>query len=134
MDNILRLFSKRDSKTMKIEKISYAGWKNCIQIDNSLIQIIVTTDVGPRVISCGFKGKENLFFNNLAEVGTTGGKEYVGYGGHRLWAAPELAKRTYYPDNFPVDVKTLADGVILTSAVETTTGLQKSMEIHMDAN
>ncbi len=76
------------------------------------IQIIVTTDVGPRVVSCGFKGKENLFYNNPAEIGTSGAKEYVGYGGHRLWAAPELAKRTYYPDNFPVEVKTLSDGVI----------------------
>ena len=117
---------------MKIEKVAFGGWKNCIQIDNGTIQIIVTTDVGPRVVSCGFKGKENLFFNNPAEMGTSGGKDYVGYGGHRLWAAPELAKRTYYNDNFPVEVKELKDGVILTSAVETTTGLQKSMEIHMD--
>jgi len=117
---------------MKIEKITYAGWKNCIQIDNSIIQIVVTTDVGPRVVSCGFKGKENLFYNNPDEIGTIGGKEYVGYGGHRLWAAPELAKRTYYPDNFPVKVKELADGVKVTSDVETNTGLQKSMEIHMD--
>jgi len=70
---------------MKIEKVAFGGWKNCIQIDNGTIQIIVTTEVGPRVVSCGFKGKENLFFNNPAEMGTSGGKEYVGYGGHRLW-------------------------------------------------
>ena len=117
---------------MKIEKIAFGGWKNCIQIDNSVIQIIATTDVGPRIVSGGFKGKENLFYNNPAEMGQTGGKEYMGYGGHRLWAAPELAKRTYYPDNFPLEVKNLKDGVRLTSAVETTTGIQKSMEIRMD--
>lgn len=119
---------------MKIEKISYAGWKNCLRIDNSVMELVVTTDVGPRIVSCGFKGRENLFYNNPAEMGTSGAKEYVGYGGHRLWAAPELPKRTYYPDNFPVNVKTLADGVSLTSSVETTTGIQKTMEIHMDAN
>lgn len=117
---------------MKIEKVSYAGWKNCIQVENSTIQVIATTDVGPRVVSCGFKGKENLFYNNPAEMGTSGAKEYVGYGGHRLWAAPELAERTYYPDNFPLEVKTFDNVVLLTSAVETTTGLQKSMEIRMD--
>lgn len=117
---------------MKIEKVSYAGWKNCIQVENSTIQVIATTDVGPRVVSCGFKGKENLFYNNPAEMGTSGAKEYVGYGGHRLWAAPELAERTYYADNFPLEVKTLDNGVLLTSAMETTTGLQKSMEIRMD--
>jgi hypothetical protein len=111
---------------MKIEKIAFGGWKNCIQIDNSVIQIIATTDVGPRIVSGGFKGKENLFYNNPAEMGQTGGKEYMGYGGHRLWAAPELAKRTYYPDNFPLEVKNLKDGVRLTSAVETTTGIRKA--------
>ncbi len=117
---------------MKIEKVSYAGWKNCIQIENSSIQVIATTDVGPRIVSGGFKGKENLFYNNPAEMGTAGTSEYVGYGGHRLWAAPELAERTYYADNFPIEAKILENGVLLTSPVETTTGLQKSMEIRMD--
>jgi hypothetical protein len=119
---------------MNIEKIPYAGWKNCLRIGNSVMEVIATTDVGPRIIFCGFKEKQNLFYENPAEIGQTGGKEYIGYGGHRLWAAPELAKRTYYPDNFPLEVKNLSDGVLLTSAVETTTGLQKSMEIHIDAS
>ncbi|HEX7555254.1 MAG TPA: hypothetical protein VF338_01425, partial [Leptolinea sp.] len=84
---------------IKIDKIPYAGWKNCIRIDNSIIEIIATCDVGPRIISCKFTGKENLFYENPVEIGTTGSHDWVAYGGHRLWAAPELPKRTYYPDN-----------------------------------
>ena len=132
MDINIRPIFQEELKTMKIEKISYAGWKNCFRIDNSAIELSSRPMLVHASFPVDFKGKENLFYNNPAEMGTSGAKEYVGYGGHRLWAAPELAKRTYYPDNFPVEVKTLTDGVWLTSAVETTTGIQKTMEIHMD--
>jgi hypothetical protein len=119
---------------IKIEKISYAGWQNCYRIDNSIVEVIATSDVGPRIISFGFKGKENLFYENPAELGKTGGDTWVAYGGHRLWLSPELLKRTYYPDNFPVEVKTLSDGVQLTSPLEKTTGIQKMIEIRVEAN
>lgn len=119
---------------IKIEKIPYAGWQNCYRIDNSIVQIIATSDVGPRIIFFGFKGKENMFHENLAELGTTGGNAWVAYGGHRLWLAPELLKRTYYPDNFLVEVKTLDDGVQLTAPVEKNTGIQKMIEIRVAAD
>ena len=31
------------------------------------------------------------------EKGKTGGSEWHIYGGHRLWHAPEVMPRTYYP-------------------------------------
>ena len=119
---------------IKIEKIPFAGWQNCYRIDNSIVEIIATSDVGPRIISFKFKGKENLFYENPAEVGTSGADTWVAYGGHRLWLSPELVKRTYYPDNFPVEVKKLEDGVQLISPVEKTTGIQKTIEIRVEAN
>ena len=36
-------------------------------------------------------------------------------GGHRLWAAPEDPRVTYRPDDHPVEVEELADGVRLTT-------------------
>jgi hypothetical protein len=33
-----------------IRKIEYKGWKNCIEITNGIIDLIATTDVGPRII------------------------------------------------------------------------------------
>ena len=39
-------------------------------------------------------------------------------GGHRLWAAPEDPRVTYRPDDDPVEVEELADGVRLTTPAD----------------
>jgi len=36
------------------------------------------------------------------------------HGGHRLWYAPEDPRRTHLPDNNPVTVADMADGVLMT--------------------
>jgi hypothetical protein len=33
-----------------LEKISYGGWTNCLKLSGDGIELIVTLDVGPRVI------------------------------------------------------------------------------------
>ena len=37
-----------------MEKIKYAGWENCYRLDNGRIELVITGDVGPRVIRFGF--------------------------------------------------------------------------------
>lgn len=113
-----------------VEKVEYHGWPNCQKISNGLVELIVTADVGPRIISFGFKGGENLFFENLAEAGIMGGDTWHSFGGHRLWHAPEDFVRTYAPDNQPVQVEQLKDGARFTSATEPS-GIQKVVEIHL---
>ncbi len=119
-----------------MEKVSYAGWPNCIQLSNGEIEIIVTTDVGPRVIRCGFVGGQNLFKEFEEEIGKTGGDEWRSYGGHRLWHAPEAMPRTYALDNSPVPYEW--DGKMLTivQPVEEETRVSKKFEItlHPDRN
>jgi hypothetical protein len=78
----------------------------------------------------GFTGQDNQFYENPVEMGKTGGDVWRLYGGHRLWHAPEIPNRTYFPDNQAVTVETLNDGVLLTAPVEKSTGIQKSIEIH----
>jgi hypothetical protein len=56
------------------------------------------------------------------------------YGGHRLWHAPESRERTYYPDNIPVRLEQTAEGVRVIQPTETTTGIQKEMEIALSPN
>jgi hypothetical protein len=46
---------------VKVEKIEYKGWRNCYQVSNGEVALVVTSDVGPRVISFGFVGGQNLF-------------------------------------------------------------------------
>lgn len=116
---------------MIVERISWGGWSNCVRISNDHIELIVTTDVGPRVIYAGLTGKGNVFHVNEAMLGRTGGDKWLSYGGHRLWHAPEDAVRTYYPDNHAVEVITKFGEVQFVAPVETTTGIQKTVHIRL---
>ena len=39
---------------------AYGGWKRCLKLSNGKIEMVITTDVGPRVVRYGFEGKENV--------------------------------------------------------------------------
>ena len=82
-----------------VEKYEYGGWKNCIRLDNCKIELVVTTDVGPRIIRFGLNRGQNLFNEIREQLGKTGGDQWLIYGGHRLWHAPEDIHRSYFPDN-----------------------------------
>ena len=118
---------------VKIAKTPYQGWPNCYRLSNGVVELIVTGDIGPRIIRYGFAGGQNLFWEDPQTVGKTGGDTWQLIGGHRLWAAPEAVPRTYAPDNRPVDVK--IEGTVLraTQPVEPTTGLQKQIVVQMSA-
>jgi hypothetical protein len=116
-----------------IEKTVYRGWCNCFRISNGEVELIVTGDIGPRIMRFGFLGGQNLFKEYEEQLGGTGEKEWQLRGGHRIWAAPEDAKRTYAPDNSPAAIE-VGDGVLTaTGDVEADSGLQKQMEIRLAA-
>jgi len=119
--------------SITVKRVAYKGWKNCCRISNGKIELIVTTDVGPRVIRFGFVGGQNLFKEYPAQLGKRGGKKWRIYGGHRLWHAPEAEPRTYFPDNFPVAVEKRGSVVRFIQPVETTTGIQKEIDIKLSA-
>ena len=104
------------------EKISFNGWPNCIRFFNEEIDLIVSTDIGPRILRYGFLGDQNFFYLDPGQAGQTGGNEWRIYGGHRLWHAPEAMPRTYHPDNESVQFEIVGDTITLTQAIETTTG------------
>ena len=114
----------------RVTRIAYGGWPNCCHVSNGLVELIVTTDVGPRLIWFGFPG-ENELAEFPADLGRTGGNEFRLYGGHRLWHAPESKDRTYYPDNAPVALEPGTDGVRVIQPTETTTHIQKEMEVSL---
>ncbi len=114
-----------------MEKISYGGWDNCFRISNDQVDLIVTGDVGPRIIRFGFIDQENMFKEYPEEMGRTKSDEWLIYGGHRLWHAPEAQPRTYYPDSEPVLVQEQDGEVIVTQKPEATTGIQKQIKIKL---
>ncbi len=114
---------------MTIERIEYGGWSNCYRVSTPQIELIVTSDVGPRVIDCRLPGGENLLYQFSEQMGKTGGETFRFYGGHRLWHAPEDPERTYQPDNQPVDVQQTANQLQLTAPAERKTGIQKHLHL-----
>lgn len=112
-----------------MEKIDYGGWENCIRLSNDLVDLIVTTDVGPRIIRFGFVGGDNEFQEFEETMGMRGGDEWRAYGGHRLWHAPEANPRSHYPDNVPVEVAEDGEFTCFTQPTETTTGIQRRLDI-----
>jgi hypothetical protein len=112
-----------------IGRVPYGGWPNCYRVSNGETELIVTTDVGPRVMRYGFVGGQNLFVEIEDQLGNSGESWWAMRGGHRLWVSPEVKPDTYALDNRPVKV-TIGDGNIsLLQPVEPETGLQKEIAL-----
>jgi hypothetical protein len=103
---------------------------DCVELDNTALSLLVTQSTGPRVLRLRLHGKESPFAEvpdfSLEHPG--GGRFHV-WGGHRLWHAPEMARRTYLPDDAPPEIEEVAGGLVVSQPVEVATGLQKSLRI-----
>ncbi|HRP32380.1 MAG TPA: hypothetical protein PKV73_10830 [Agriterribacter sp.] len=113
------------------EKVNYNRWPNCIRLSNDEIELIVTTDIGPRIMKFGFINGQNLLYAVPEHAGKTGGAEWRIYGGHRLWLAPEALPFSYNPDNDRVDFELQNQYIKLVQAKEVLSGIVKEMEITM---
>ncbi len=85
-----------------IEKLTFLGQPNCYRLSNGTIDLIVSTDVGPRILHCGFCGADNMLgeYPDLSTPTALG--DWKPWGGHRLWVAPEEMPQSYAPDNSPI--------------------------------
>ncbi len=118
-----------------IERFSYRGWNNAYKLSNGVVELVVTADVGPRILCYGFRNRENLLHEVETDAGKTGGCEFRLYGGHRLWVSPEV-ERTYYPDNTAVEVSQQGNASRFTAQREQLplgSNLQKELEIELAA-
>ncbi|MFZ0956384.1 MAG: hypothetical protein WAN60_08570 [Candidatus Sulfotelmatobacter sp.] len=119
--------------TVKVEKIEYKGWHNSYRVSNGEVELVVTGDVGPRVIRFGFVGGQNLFKEFAEQLGGTGEQKEQLRGGDRVWKAPEDPIATWAPDNVPVEITITANGLIARAPVEPLTNLQKEIEVRIAA-
>lgn len=128
-----------------VTEINYKNFGKCVKLDNGTASIIVTVDIGPRIISYCLNGKENMlledvdreFQDNSQELRDYFGddKTWYIYGGHRLWSSPESYPHSYVPDNDPVEYEILdwdgVKGIRLTSPA-TRTGQLHTTYIWLD--
>jgi hypothetical protein len=114
---------------MKIEKTAFGGWTNCLRLANDHAELVITLDVGPRIISYQhLPAGKNVLKTNPDELGQSGENAYIARGGHRLWLAPE-SERTYFPDNSPVTHELLPNGVRLETAAAAPWHIKKTLTI-----
>lgn len=116
---------------VKVEKTEYKGWPDCYRVSNGEVELIVTSDVGPRVIRFGFVGGQNLFKEFSDQLGRSGEEKFQLRGGDRVWKAPEDPVATWAPDNVPVVIQTTPTGLVARAPIEPLTNLQKEIEINM---
>ena len=112
-----------------MERVAYQGLE-CVELKNKVVRLLVTESVGPRILSFAFNDGENL----LAELPNfqleCPGEGMISLrGGHRLWHAPEVQRRTYLPDDNPVAITPITNGLHVLQDTESKTGLQKSLTI-----
>ncbi len=116
---------------IKIDNIDYHGWGNSWRMSNGTVEVIVTGDVGPRVMRYGFAGGQNFFKEFTAQLGKTGEATWQARGGHRVWMAPEDPVKSYAPDNEPVAIEVHGGEIVCTGPVEPLTGLEKKITLRM---
>jgi len=117
-----------------VEKVSSLGLPNCYRLSNETVEVVVATDVGPRVLAYGFRGGENVFGEVPEALVTTAFGDFKPRGGHRLWTAPEVNPRSYAPDNSPVEFEFVGESKVrLIGPVEPHTGVQKVISVTLDA-
>ena len=95
-----------------IRSVSYAGWKDCIQISNSVFEAIITTDVGPRIIRYSqVNGPNMLWINEYTAGQTEETKTWRAYGGHSFDAVID-GTEFLPPENTPVKYQLTADSIV----------------------
>src|SRR6185369_10264920 len=130
-DRVNKMTSTPPRTSISTERVTYRQWENCWRISNRTIELIVTADVGPRIIYFGHIGGQNLFKNYDDQVGRSGESSWMIRGGSRIWVAPEDPTASYQPDNVPVRIEVQGDTLTATAPIEEAVRLQKQMVIRL---
>ncbi len=107
---------------------------NCLKLSNGSVDVIATTDVGPRILFYGPKGGKNLLALFPENETKTALGTWKPYGGHRLWVWPELFPATYAPDNDPIEHETDGELSVLLRQPVDAAAMQKQIRITLDAS
>lgn len=123
--------AERPSPTIpSIARESYRGW-DAYRLTNGLVEAVVVTGIGPRIMAFGPAGGPNLFHVRDAEAGGGGEADWVFRGGWRLWIAPERRETTYALDNAPCTAEIDGATLRVTGPPQPEAGIQKHIEVSL---
>ncbi len=114
-----------------IQEIPYAGWKRNLRLQGPTTELVITLDVGPRIIRYGFHDDRNVFVELPAQLGGANEEEWMIRGGHRFWTAPE-GDHSYALDNTPVTWKKIGEAAVeIMQPASKPFGYQKTLRVEM---
>jgi len=113
-----------------IKEISYAGWKRNLRLQGPTTELVITLDVGPRILRYAFHDARNVFVELPEQLGGSGENEWMIRGGHRFWTAPE-ADHSYELDNVPVDWNQVGETAIEITQPPSHFGFQKTLRVEL---
>ena len=118
-----------------VDRIEFGGWKDNLHLSNGKTELVITLDVGPRVISYRVPDGVNAFKTFDEQIGCSGEHEWMSRGGHRFWLAPEDPVLSYLPDNSEFEYHVLSDLEVQTiNAPNEQLPIQKVLTIAVDSN
>jgi hypothetical protein len=109
---------------MRIEHVNYRGWPEAYRCTMGLVELVVVTTIGPRILSLRFDGGANVLYEDETDFGRGAWRLY---GGHRFATAPESAA-TYTSDNAQCDARITCGRLVIAQPVDAS-GLQKTWTI-----
>ena len=122
---------------MATEYLSFAGWEKNLKLSNGIVEVIITLEVGPRIISYRPVEGRSVFKLVDGEAGKSKEEVWRIRGGHRLWIAPEDFGKddslSYALDNSEVE-HTIEDEstVRVSNLIEKPTKIRREMVVTLE--
>lgn len=115
-----------------LDIINFNNLSNCLSMTNGEVELVITTGFGPRILYFGAAGRnKNVFKLFQEQLDKPASDTWQSYGGHRLWHAPEVFPRTYYPDNETVAWEWDGKALALTPPAEKVNMIGKRITVRM---
>lgn len=110
---------------------NYPPIGKAMYLSDGKYEVIVTLDVGIRIMHFSLVGRPNMLDDDCAYIERMpDGRVWYSYGGQRLWHAPEAFPRSYAIDDIPLEKYELTErGIRMVRAVEAESNIQKIVQI-----
>ncbi len=100
-------------------------------LGNGTVEVRVPTAYGPRITHYGFAGDINVLGDGAGVERETPRGLWRAYGGHRLWAAPEVFPDTYTIDDRPPSIERGERRLSVRGRRDDATGLTKAFTVEV---
>lgn len=113
--------------SLNVKEITTDEYGHCAVLTTEEIEIIVTLDYGPRIVSANRIGEPNLIYNKEDP-------ELERSYGHKMRITLEKSTNAVYCDNSPVRYSPMADGVRFIQTLSDPVQLELNMDIVFDTD